>query len=281
MMKKKKLGQFRLDFPWPTALVLVVVCVCVMHYMLLAKPAGSQETKAVWLDLHYHWEGKANLDAMIRTSREQGIKLGVTGEGGDNWGLKNDDTLQEFLKQLIEKPVFKGLQVYGLGWQKRYSSNVLSQLDYIAADALMFPDQNGRTIALWREGVTFPDPQNFMERYVEYNVRVLKQPINIWSNPTYLPISLQSRCQELWTHERMRKVIEAAAQNQIAIELNSKYNIPSKEFVLLARQAGCRFSLGSNRHDDEPGNLDYAIRMVKECGLTSRDLYHPAGVKIK
>lgn len=229
------------------------------------------------MDLHYHWEGHSNLDEMIRLSDSQGIMLGVTGEGGESWGLSDDKKLKQFIDSLQGKRVYKGLQVYGIDWRKRYSERVMAQLDYIAADALLFPDKGGRLVALWNPKVSFEDAEAFMERYVAYNLKVLRQPINIWCNPTYLPLSLQSRYDQLWTQERISQLIKEAARNQIAVEINSKYNIPSLAFLKLAKQTGCRFTLGSNRHDDEPGNLDYSIRMVKELGLTSQDIYLPGG----
>lgn len=73
----------------------------------------------------------------------------------------------------------------------------------------------------------------------------------------------------------MLKVKKAAARNHIAVEINSKYRIPSLPFLRLAKREGCRFSLGSNRHDDEPGDLAYSIRMAKEVGLTSGDIFVP------
>lgn len=232
------------------------------------------------LDSHYHWEGHSDLDEMIRLNAAAGIRLGVTGEGGKDWGLKDDATLAEWLEKLRGKDVLKGLQVYGLDWTTRYSRAMLAKLDYVAADALLFPDRGGRNVALWGAGVTFPDAEDFMERYVEYNVQVLSGPINIWSNPTYLPVSLQPRYDQLWTRERMLRVIRAAVRNQVAIELNSKYQIPSAAFVKLARQEGCRFCMGSNRHDKEAGDLAYPIRIFIECELGPEDLYYPAGIKI-
>ena len=233
------------------------------------------------LDSHYHWEGHSDLDEMIRLNEAHGIKLGVTGEGGKDWGLKNDVALEGFVERLRGKAVLKGLQVYGPDWPTRYSTATLTQLDYVAADALLFPDKEGRSVALWGAGVSFPDAEDFMERYVEYNVQVLSGPINIWSNPTFLPDSLQSRYDQLWTRGRMLKVIRAAARNHVAVELNSKYRIPSAAFVRLARHEGCRFCMGSNRHDKEPGDLDYSIRIYMECKLSPEDLYYPAGVRSK
>jgi histidinol phosphatase-like PHP family hydrolase len=232
-------------------------------------------------DLHFHWEGKASLDKLIEQSAVQGVKLGITGEGGATWGLSGDESLAAFLAKLNGKPVYRGLQVYARDWPKRYSGQVLAGLDYIAADALLFPDRDGRTVALWNPDVSFPDAQDFMERYMAYNLQVLAEPINIWSNPTYLPESLQTQYDRLWTPARMRKLIEAAVKNQVAVEINSKYNIPGLAFLKMAKQLGAKFSFGSNRHDDEAGNLDYCLKMYHELGLAPADLYVPAGPRVR
>ncbi len=232
-------------------------------------------------DLHFHWEGKASLDKLIEQSAAQGVKLGITGEGGATWGLSGDASLTAFLAKLDGKPVYRGLQVYSRDWPQQYSKQVLAKLDYVAADALMFPDRDGRTIALWNPKVTFPDAEDFMERYMDYNLRVLAEPIDIWSNPTYLPESLQAQYDRLWTPDRMRKLVEAAVKNQVVIEINSKYNIPSLAFLKLAKQLGAKFSFGSNRHDDEAGNLDYCLKMYQELGLKTDDMYVPTGPRVK
>ncbi|RPI27915.1 MAG: hypothetical protein EHM61_06890 [Acidobacteria bacterium] len=253
------------------ALVLVVVLT----------PLAAQQAKPEIVDLHFHWEGKAPLDKLIEQAAGQGVKLGITGEGGATWGLSGDKSLTEFLSKLDGKPVYRGLQVYTLDWPQRYSKEVLGKLDYVAADALMFPDSNGRVIALWNPKVEFPDAEDFMDRYVQHNLNVLAGPINIWSNPTYLPESLQPKYDKLWTPARMQKLIEAAVRNQVVIEINSKYNIPSAAFLELAKKRGAKFSFGSNRHDDEPGNLDYCQTMYRQLRLSAADLYVPAGPKVK
>jgi len=142
-------------------------------------------------------------------------------------------------------PLWRGLQVYGFGWQNCLSKQVRDQLDYIAADALVFPDQNGKGIWLWVPGVTFADPEDFMTRYVDFNVRVLSQPIQIWANPTYLPESLKAKYDALWTPERMKRVIDAAVKNNVAIEINAHFQIPSAKFIRHAKAAGAKISFGS------------------------------------
>jgi histidinol phosphatase-like PHP family hydrolase len=115
-----------------------------------------------------------------------------------------------------------------------------------------------------------------MNRYVDYNLRVLGQPIQVWANPTYLPESLQSRYDELWTPERMDKVIAAAVNNNVAIEINAHFRIPSTAFIRRAKAAGAKFSIGSNRHVNGIGEIDYCLRTARECGLTAKDIYLPS-----
>ena len=80
----------------------------------------------------------------------------------------------------------------------------------------------------------------------------------------------------LWTEQRMRKVIDAAVKFQIAIEINSRYSIPSLTFLRRAKEACVRFSFGSHAQDENIGKLDYSVRMAKELGLTHEDMFMPA-----
>ncbi len=79
----------------------------------------------------------------------------------------------------------------------------------------------------------------------------------------------------LWTKERMDKVIEAAANNNIAIEINARYKIPSATFIKRAKAAGVRFSMGTNNVDKDLGTLAYAIEMIEVCGLEPNDFFKP------
>jgi histidinol phosphatase-like PHP family hydrolase len=115
-----------------------------------------------------------------------------------------------------------------------------------------------------------------MDRYVEHNLRVLSQHIQIWANPTYLPESLKSRYDALWTPERMDRLIAAALKNGVAIEINAHFQIPSAAFIRRAKAAGAKFSIGSNRHVEGIGEIEYCLRTARECGLTAKDIYVPA-----
>jgi histidinol phosphatase-like PHP family hydrolase len=70
-------------------------------------------------------------------------------------------------------------------------------------------------------------------------------------------------------------VIEAAVKNDIAIEINARYKIPSATFIKRAKAAGVKFSMGTNNVDNQLGTLDYAIEMIEECGLKPDDFFKP------
>jgi len=233
------------------------------------------------VDLHAHIDGESPGDRSIKPSeataiaQKLGVRLGILGEGGCSGEIHNDETLAKFLDSLADQPVWRGLQVYGFGWPKCLSKANLDRLDYIAADALIFPQAGAKSIWLWLPSVQFPDPQDFMNRYVEHNLRVLSQPIQVWANPTYLPESLQPRYDALWTPERMDQVIAAVVKNGIAIEINAHFRIPSVAFIKRAKVAGAKFSIGSNRHVEGIGEIDYCLRTARECGLIAHDFYVP------
>ena len=73
----------------------------------------------------------------------------------------------------------------------------------------------------------------------------------------------------------MDKVIAAAAKRKIAIEINSRYRLPSVAFVKRAKAAGCRFTFGTNNADRDVGRLEYCFQVVKEAGLRWQDIWTP------
>lgn len=233
------------------------------------------------IDLHVHIHDDANPAQSLTPagaaaiSQKLGVRFGILAEGGCGGEIHNDATLDEFINSTEGQPVYRGLQVYGFDWSKCLSQKNLSRLDYISADALVFPNGNGKSVWLWLPGVKFDDPQDFMERYVDFNVKILSQPIQIWANPTYLPESLKAQYDKLWTPQRMKRVIDAAVAQHVAIEINSHFRIPSAAFILQAKAAGAKFSFGSNEHVHGIGNIDYPQAVAKECGLTRSDIYVP------
>ena len=120
------------------------------------------------------------------------------------------------------------------------------------------------------------DPQDFMDQLVDNIEKILTEPVDIYVNPTYLPPEIDARYDELWTPERMDRVIKALVDNQVAFEINNRRRIPSPTFIKRAKEAGVKFTFGTNNGGaNDLGRMDYAIEMISECGLTPADMWMP------
>lgn len=120
------------------------------------------------------------------------------------------------------------------------------------------------------------DKQAFMDMLVERAVGILtREPIDIYVNPTFLPAEIAAEYDALWTEERMDRVIQAAVQNGVAIEINSRYKLPSEKFIQRAKEAGAKFSFGTNNGDRDLGDLAYSRLMARKYNLTRDDFFVP------
>jgi hypothetical protein len=230
------------------------------------------------VDYHSHLKGGLGIDEILRHSRATGIQHGVAVNVGLKFPISNDAGALQFIESLKGQPVFLALQGEGREWPTLLSRDTIARFDYVFTDAMTFTDDNGRRMRLWinEEVGEIRDKQKFMDMYVDRIVGVLThEPIDIHANPTFLPDQIAADYDALWTEERMQRVIDAAKKNDVAIEINNRYRIPSAKFILAAKKAGVKFSFGTNNADANLGRLEYGIQMVKECGLTWRDFFVP------
>jgi histidinol phosphatase-like PHP family hydrolase len=128
------------------------------------------------------------------------------------------------------------------------------------------------------EEVEVGDPQAFMDMLVEKTVGILEsEPIDIYVNPTFLPEAIGDDYDTLWTEARMKKVIGAAVANDVAIEINGRYRLPSEHFLRLAKEAGARFTFGTNNAGaDDLGDWSYPLEMQRALELGWEDMFVPA-----
>lgn len=243
---------------------------------LLAQAGESASLGFPIVDFHVHVEGKMTVERVLALARERGVKVGVAEHGGVGEGMKTDEDMRQYLARWAGKPVFRGMQGGGLTWSKMFSKEMIAKLDYVLSDALIFPEKDGRMVELWTPAAVITDAQDFMERYVGWNLRVMnEEPIDILANATFLPAAIVRDYDKLWTDERMEKVIETARRHGIAIEISGLYKIPSKKFVMKARAAGVKFSFGSNTHGEDVGRVEYSIHLAKDCGFTAKNMFTP------
>lgn len=229
------------------------------------------------VDFHVHLKGGLTIDEAVALSHRTGIKYGVAANCGLKFPITDDHGIDQFVASLKGQPVFIGMQAEGREWPRLFSKTAIAKFDYVFTDAMTIVDHRGQRVRLWvKEEVDIPDKQAFMELLVQTIVQILnEEPIDIYVNPTYLPDVLTAEYDELWTSARLEKVIDAAAQNGVAIEISNRLRLPKPSFIKQAKRAGVKFTFGSNNVDQNLGRLEYCLRMIHECGLTAQDMWMP------
>ena len=239
--------------------------------------ASRIDPKFPVVDLHVHLEHGLTLEKALELSKAREVDFGIVEHGGYGCRIGGDEDLLSYLGGLKGRPVYRGMQAEGRDWMHCFSREAIDQLDYVLTDALTFPDGRGEMMQLWRPEVRIDDRQDFMKRYVDFHVLILaNEPIDIMANPTFLPRCMAEDYDALWTEERMDRIVQAAVKQDVALEINSRYRVPSPVFIGMAQSVGARFSFGSNHHGEDVGKVEYCLEMAERFGLTENDLFLPS-----
>jgi hypothetical protein len=249
----------------------------VVHYKdIYVKPLPTLDFPIV--DYHVHLKGGLTIDQAIANADRRGIWFGIAVNCGVGFPVSSDDGLLQFLEEVRGKRVYTAAQAEGREWVTLVSEEVLAKFDYIFTDSMTWTNDRGKRMRLWipRE-VEMGDKQAFMDMLVDRAVGILtNEPIDIYVNPTYLPAEIADEYDALWTDARMDRVIEAAVANGVAVEINSRFRLPSERFVRRAKAAGAKFSFGTNNGGaDDLGQLAYSRMIARRCGLTEDDMFTP------
>lgn len=231
------------------------------------------------IDYHVHLRGGMTVEKAIDRQAVTGINVGVLKNIGKGWPIETDDQLREFLDSTQGKPVFVGLQANDRDWMHKHSAELLGRLDYVLGDTMIMPmpNENSEPVKLWMtDQYTIDDPQAWMQRYVQHNLRVLSEPLSILANPTYLPPAVAEMYDELWTDARMRQIIRAAIDNKVAMEINARSGLPHDRFIRLAKSMGAKFTFGTNNFHDHPIDMTRCFEAIDLYKLTKDDMYVPA-----
>lgn len=228
------------------------------------------------LDYHVHLKGGLTKEMAAIQSRKTGINYAIAPNCGIGFPITNDQEIRACLDTMRTQPFILAMQGEGREWVTTFSPEARAEFDYVFTDALTFTDKKGRRTRLWiPEEVWIENEEQYMDLIVEKICGVLEEPVDVYVNPNFLPASMADRYDQFWTEARMQKVIDALVKTGKALEINELYNIPNKAFILKAKEAGIKFTFGSNNITKDVSKLEYSIRMAKECGITAQDMYRP------
>jgi histidinol phosphatase-like PHP family hydrolase len=229
-------------------------------------------------DLHIHVKGGFTIEDAVLKSKAENIRYGIVTNCGLGFPVHNDSQIDSVILSFKDYPQFLlGLQAEGREWVNIFSKESMNKFDYVFTDGMTFTDAKGRRNRIWVKEETWIDnEQEFMDYLVNTIVKILNtEPINIYVNPTFLPAQMSDRYDSFWTEERMEKVIKAAKDNNIAIEINNRYRLPSVAFIEKAKKAGVKFTVGTNNMNKDFSGAEYAMEVIKKCQLTQNDFYQP------
>ena len=230
------------------------------------------------IDYHVHLKGW-NQEQAMDYSRTTGIFYGIAPNCGLGFPITSDDDIVTFLDTTKNLSCFRAMQGEGREWVTTFSEESRKRFDYVFTDAMTFNDHKNRRTRLWIPEEVFIDisSEKYMDIIVDRIIKVLNQePIDIYVNPTFLPEQMMPDYDILWTDARIKRVINALADNGIALEINARYHLPSEKIILAAKSAGIKFALGTNNGDANIGKLEYCIEMIEKCGITKHDMFFPA-----
>ena len=246
----------------------------------IAGPLFSRNTRPDidydYMDLHVHTAGSFDMDKIMQVSEERRVRFGIVEHPGKNYRIKNDRDLKEYIERLKQYSVYIGLQPTKRNWQKDFSEEVISQVDYILMDPQTIPNDDGSFMGIWNFDTRVDDTEVFMKKYMAHSIDILKnEPIDIFGWPLFLPVCIARDYYTIWTEERMQTIIDMAKAKNIAIEINEMAHVPHKEFITSAKAQGLKFAFGSDSRDPRAGAMIYGRRVAEACGLTKDDFFVP------
>lgn len=229
------------------------------------------------LDYHVHLKGDLTKEGAVKQSRSWGINYAIAPNCGIGFPITNDQEIIDYLDSMRTQPFILAMQAEGREWIETFSQEVRNEFDYVFTDALTFTDSKGRRTRLWiPEETWIENEQQYMDLIIDRICSVLQEPMDVYVNPCFLPSPMDKRYDEFWTEARMNKFVDALAKSGKALEINDRYKIPNQAIIQKAKDAGVKFTFGTNNAANDLGKLEYCIEMKKACGITSDDMYKPA-----
>lgn len=242
------------------------------------------------VDLHTHTsmsDASFPLSELVEVERTMGNVLGVS----DHLFCCGIYTLRDFsdyLAELEHYPVYRGVEV-NMEHHITLPDAMDDRLDYVIASVHSMPDTHGGFIPLnsyfqRRAGKVTGYEKNYssdMNRYyLAYIIQMIEKAfsnerIDILGHATVLP-----PCEELHGTRFLLQwedaVIGLCKKHGIALEISGLWRAPHMEMLQRAKQAGLKFSMGSDCHNRlQIGVLDYVERAIEEVGLTQEDFFLP------
>jgi histidinol phosphatase-like PHP family hydrolase len=230
-------------------------------------------------DLHIHSthsDGELTVAEIARLARKRGVTVAIADHLSPYHMLFDDDAFDAYEKDVRDNGLLLSAE-YCVGEAIPVGRERVERLDFLIGGLHAARDGTGDKVFFWSDK-DVKDLNAFMGNYfarIEETFR--NEPIDIIAHPTYLPVRLMDRYDEIWTENRIRRLAEAAVDRDVALEISGRWEVPTPRALKICMDADVTFSTGSDaHHKNDLFDLEYPYRVIEDLGITEDRLFVPA-----
>jgi len=225
-------------------------------------------------DLHTHTvfsDGRLSPEEVLQIASDKGYRVGLADHcGPGNFQLDSEGRFEKYLSAIQGLPVYRAVEL-DLGREIPVLRQSLKRCHYLIGGV-----HSAGPIDFFDPQITEVDLTILLDEMLEIISRQSrKYSFDILAHPGLLPCNFREQ-QDAITDGWRVKLVELALKCNLAIELSSRWMVPDLKLATMAKEAGLKFSLGSDGHGaDKMCRLDYSLELAGKLELTDRDLFWP------
>ena len=253
-------------------------------------PAAETGTLLGTQDLHVHTDmsdGDLSLEEVVAIAAERGVTVGIA----DHVSTRNPerfvatlDQLRRYLDAVSAQPVFCAAEFC---WCDPFAADMPAELmerfDYRIGSNHGFNLPDGTMASPWWKALPAPwseRPQEVMDHLVSNLCNLVRSmPVEIVAHSTFMPaafLAIDPDHGVWWTEEREDRYVDALTGSGVALEISNRYRLPHDRLLRKAKEAGIRFALGSDGHNQKQvARLDWAVETANRLGITDAEMFVP------